>query len=91
MAKLIKLAKMAGVMHESDHAYSIRSTVSYFSAIQQKLFRRLFNAQGNARMNTVNIHLKHHCLYIVARRSDYQPKAWFSYVVRIPDLDKAIH
>ena len=25
MAKLIKLAKMAGVMHEADHAYSIRS------------------------------------------------------------------
>ena len=24
MAKLIKLAKMAGVMHEADHAYSIR-------------------------------------------------------------------
>ena len=24
--KLIKLAKMAGVMHEADHAYSIRST-----------------------------------------------------------------
>ena len=23
MAKLIKLAKMAGVMHEADHAYSI--------------------------------------------------------------------
>ena len=26
MLKLIKLAKMAGVMHEADHAYSIRST-----------------------------------------------------------------
>ena len=26
MAKLIKLAKMAGVMCEADHAYSIRST-----------------------------------------------------------------
>ena len=26
MVKLIKLAKMAGVMHEADHAYSIRST-----------------------------------------------------------------
>ena len=26
MAKLIKLAKMAGVMHEADHAYSIWST-----------------------------------------------------------------
>ena len=26
MAKLIKLVKMAGVMHEADHAYSIRST-----------------------------------------------------------------
>ena len=26
MAKLIKLAGMAGVMHEADHAYSIRST-----------------------------------------------------------------
>ena len=26
MAKLIKLAKMVGVMHEADHAYSIRST-----------------------------------------------------------------
>ena len=26
MAKLIKLAKMAGVMHEADHAYSIQST-----------------------------------------------------------------
>ena len=26
MTKLIKLAKMAGVMHEADHAYSIRST-----------------------------------------------------------------
>ena len=26
MAELIKLAKMAGVMHEADHAYSIRST-----------------------------------------------------------------
>ena len=26
MAKLIKLAKMAGVMHEADHANSIRST-----------------------------------------------------------------
>ena len=26
MAKLIKLAKMVGVMHEADHAYSIPST-----------------------------------------------------------------
>ena len=26
MAKLIKLAKMAGVMHEADHAYFIQST-----------------------------------------------------------------
>ena len=26
MAELIKLAKMAGVMHEADHDYSIRST-----------------------------------------------------------------
>ena len=26
MAELINLAKMAGVMHEADHAYSIRST-----------------------------------------------------------------
>ena len=26
MAKLIKLAKMAGVMHEEDHAYPIQST-----------------------------------------------------------------
>ena len=26
MAELIKLAKMAGVMHKADHAYSIRST-----------------------------------------------------------------
>ena len=26
MAELIKLAKMAGVMDEADHAYSIRST-----------------------------------------------------------------
>ena len=26
MAKLIKLAKMAGVMHEADHTYSIRNT-----------------------------------------------------------------
>ena len=26
MAKLIKLAKMADVMHEEDHAYSIPST-----------------------------------------------------------------
>ena len=26
MAKLIKLAKMAGVMHEADHAYSVQST-----------------------------------------------------------------
>ena len=25
-AELIKLAKMAGVMHEADHAYSIQST-----------------------------------------------------------------
>ena len=25
MVKLIKLAKMAGVMHEADHAYSIQS------------------------------------------------------------------
>ena len=25
-AKLIKLAEMAGVIHEADHAYSIRST-----------------------------------------------------------------
>ena len=25
MAKLIKLAKMAGVMHEADHTYSIRA------------------------------------------------------------------
>ena len=25
-AELIKLAKMAGVMHEAEHAYSIRST-----------------------------------------------------------------
>ena len=28
MAELIKLAKMAGVMHQADHAYSIRSTWS---------------------------------------------------------------
>ena len=28
MLKLIKLAKMAGVMHEADHTYSIRSTWS---------------------------------------------------------------
>ena len=27
-AELIKLAKMAGVMHEADHAYSIQSTWS---------------------------------------------------------------
>ena len=27
MAKLIKLAKMAGAMHEADHAYSIWSTL----------------------------------------------------------------
>ena len=26
MAELIKLTKMAGVMHETDHAYSIQST-----------------------------------------------------------------
>ena len=26
MVNLIKLAKMAGVMHEADHAYSIQST-----------------------------------------------------------------
>ena len=26
MAELIKLAKMAGVMHEADHAYSTQST-----------------------------------------------------------------
>ena len=26
MAELVKLAKMAGAMHEADHAYSIRST-----------------------------------------------------------------
>ena len=26
IAELIKLAKMAGVMHEADHAYSIQST-----------------------------------------------------------------
>ena len=26
MAELIKLAKMAGVMHEADHAYAIRNT-----------------------------------------------------------------
>ena len=26
MAELTELAKMAGVMHEADHAYSIRST-----------------------------------------------------------------
>ena len=26
MAKLIKLAKMEGIMHEADHAYSIQST-----------------------------------------------------------------
>ena len=26
MVESIKLAKMAGVMHEADHAYSIRST-----------------------------------------------------------------
>ena len=26
IAKLTKLAKMAGVMHEADHAYSIQST-----------------------------------------------------------------
>ena len=26
MAKLIKLAEMAGVMHEADHAYPIQST-----------------------------------------------------------------
>ena len=25
-AELIKLAKMVGVMHEADHAYSIQST-----------------------------------------------------------------
>ena len=28
IAELIKLAKIAGVMHEADHAYSIRS-ISY--------------------------------------------------------------
>ena len=28
MTKLIKLAKMVGVMHEADHAYSIQSTWS---------------------------------------------------------------
>ena len=28
IVELIKLAKMAGVMHEADHAYSIRSTWS---------------------------------------------------------------
>ena len=27
MAKLIKLAKMAGVMHEADQAYCIQSTL----------------------------------------------------------------
>ena len=27
MAELIKSAKMAGAMHEADHAYSIRSTL----------------------------------------------------------------
>ena len=26
MAELVKLAEIAGVMHEADHAYSIRST-----------------------------------------------------------------
>ena len=26
MAELIKLAKMAGAIHEADHAYSVRST-----------------------------------------------------------------
>ena len=26
MLKLVKLAKMAGVMHDADHSYSIRST-----------------------------------------------------------------
>ena len=26
MAKLIKVARMVGAMHEEDHAYSIRST-----------------------------------------------------------------
>ena len=26
IAELIKLANMAGVMHEADHAYSIQST-----------------------------------------------------------------
>ena len=26
IAKLIKLAKMTGVMHEADHAYSIQNT-----------------------------------------------------------------
>ena len=26
MAELLKLAKIAGVMHEADHAYSIRSS-----------------------------------------------------------------
>ena len=26
MTKLVKLAKIAGVMHEADHAYSIQST-----------------------------------------------------------------
>ena len=33
MVELIKLAKMAGVMHEADHAYSIRSSVYNMSQI----------------------------------------------------------
>ena len=42
-----------------------------------KLLPRLFNAQGNACMNIVNIQLKHNFLYIVARRWDCQPKSQF--------------
>ena len=42
MAKLIKLAKMAGVMHEADHAYSIRSHCFDLSALS-KLLGQIFN------------------------------------------------
>ena len=36
MAKLIKLAKMAGVMHEADHAYTIWSKPLFHSYLIAK-------------------------------------------------------
>ena len=40
--ELIKLARMAGVMHEADHAYSIRSTweIHDIKIRLRKIYRR---------------------------------------------------